>query len=51
MQENKYGSPYSKDEENGTKHDIPNTNHLGEKKRRKEGVLKEYTTNRERLDP
>ena len=25
---------------NGTRHDIPNTNHLREKKRRKEGVLK-----------
>ena len=25
---------------NGTKHDIPNTNHLREKRRRKEGVLK-----------
>ena len=25
---------------NGTRHDIPNTNHLREKRRRKEGVLK-----------
>ena len=25
---------------NGTKHDIPNTNHLGEKGRRKKGGLK-----------
>ena len=29
---------------NGTQHDIPNTNHLGEKGRRKEGVLTEYIT-------
>ena len=36
---------------NGTWHDIPNTTNLKEKGRRKEGVLKEYTTNRERLDP
>ena len=27
---------------NGTKHDIPNTNHLREKGRRKRGVFKEY---------
>ena len=36
---------------NGTKHDIPNTNHLKEKGRRKEGVLKEYMTKREKLNP
>ena len=29
---------------NGTKHDIPNTNHLGEKGGRKKGGLKEYIT-------
>ena len=29
---------------NGTRHDIPNTNHLGEKGRRKERGLKEYIT-------
>ena len=27
---------------NGTKHDIPNTNYLGEKGKRKERGLKEY---------
>ena len=36
---------------NGTQHDIPNTTYLREKGRRKEGVLKEYMTKRERLDP
>ena len=36
---------------NGTRHDIPNTTHLREKWRRKEGVLKEYKTKWERLDP
>ena len=36
---------------NGTCHDISNTTHLREKGRRKEGVLKEYMTKRERLDP
>ena len=36
---------------NGTWHDIPNTTHLLEKGRRKEGVLKEYKTKWERLDP
>ena len=29
---------------NGTRHDIPNTNHLREKGRRKEGGLKVYIT-------
>ena len=29
---------------NGTQHNIPNTNHLGEKWRRKEKGLKEYIT-------
>ena len=29
---------------NGTRHDIPNTNHLGEKGRRKGRGLKEYIT-------
>ena len=29
---------------NGTKHDISNTNHLGEKRRKKEGGLKEQIT-------
>ena len=36
---------------NGTSHDIPNTNHPREKGRMKEGVLKEYITKWERLDP
>ena len=36
---------------NGTWHDIPNTTHLREKGRRKEGILKEYITKLERLDP
>ena len=36
---------------NGTWHYIPNINHLREKGRRKEGVLKEYKTKWERLDP
>ena len=36
---------------NGTQHDIPNTTHLREKMRRKEGVLKEYITKWEGLDP
>ena len=36
---------------NGTWHDISNTTHLREKGRREEGVLKEYMTKRERLDP
>ena len=36
---------------NGTWHDIGNINHLREKGRRKEGVLKEYITKWERLDP
>ena len=36
---------------NGIWHDIPNTNHLREKERRKEGVLKEYIIKWERLDP
>ena len=35
---------------NGTRHDIPNTNHLNEKVRKKEGVLKEYITKWEKLD-
>ena len=36
---------------NGTRHDIPNITHLRKKGRRKEGVLKEYKTKWERLDP
>ena len=36
---------------NGTWHDIPNMTHLREKGRRKDGILKEYITKRERLDP
>ena len=36
---------------NGTWHDIPNTTHLREKRRRTEGVLKEYITKWEKLDP
>ena len=36
---------------NGTWHDISNTTHLREKGRREEGVLKEYMTKWERLDP
>ena len=36
---------------NGTWHDIPNTTHLREKVKKEEGVLKEYMTKRERLDP
>ena len=36
---------------NGTGHDIPNTIHLREKGRRREGGLKEYITKWERLDP
>ena len=36
---------------NGTCHDIPNTNYLRKKGRRKEGVLKVYITKWERLDP
>ena len=36
---------------NGTCHDISNTTHLREKGRREEGVLKEYMTKWERLDP
>ena len=36
---------------NGIWHDIPNTNHLREKVRRKEEVLKKYITKWERLDP
>ena len=35
----------------GTCHDISNTTHLREKGRREEGVLKEYMTKWERLDP
>ena len=35
---------------NGTWHDIPNMTHLREKGRRKDGILKEYITKRERLD-
>ena len=35
---------------NGTRHDIPNTNHLGEEGRRKEKGLKEYITKWERLN-
>ena len=51
MQESKQGSPYSRDENNGTRHDIPNTNHLGEKGKRKEKGLKEYIIKWEKLDP
>ena len=36
---------------NGTQHDIPNTIHLREKGKRKEGGLKEYKTKWEKLDP
>ena len=36
---------------NDTRHDIPNTTHLREKGRRKEGVLKEYITKWEWLYP
>ena len=36
---------------NGTWYDIPNTTHLREKWRRKEGVLKKYITKWEGLDP
>ena len=36
---------------NGTWQDIPNTNHLRENGRRKEGVLNEYIAKWERLDP
>ena len=36
---------------NGTWHDISNTTHLREKGRREEGVLKEFMTKWERLDP
>ena len=36
---------------NGTRHDIPNINHLRENEGRKEGGLKEYITKWERLDP
>ena len=36
---------------NGTRHDIPDKNHLGEKGRRKERGLKEYITKWERLNP
>ena len=32
-------------------HNIPNTIHLREKGKKEEGVLKEYMTKRERLDP
>ena len=35
---------------NGTRHDIPNTSHLGEEGRRKEKGLKEYITKWERLN-
>ena len=35
---------------NGTQHDIPNTNHLREKRGRKEEGLKEYITKKERLN-
>ena len=35
---------------NGTRHNIPNTTHLGEKWRRKEKGLKEYITKRKRLN-
>ena len=36
---------------NSTWHDIPNTNHLRENGRKKEGGFKEYITKWERLDP
>ena len=36
---------------NGTEHDIPNTNHLRKKRRRKEGCFKEYITKWDKLDP
>ena len=36
---------------NGTRHDILNTNHLGEKGKRKEGGLKEYITEGKKLNP
>ena len=36
---------------NDTWHNIPNTTHLKEKGKKWEGVLKEYMTKRERLDP
>ena len=36
---------------NGARHDIPNTNHLGEKGRRKEGDLKEYINEGKKLNP
>ena len=36
---------------NDTWHNIPNTTHLREKGKKEEGVLKEYMTKRERLDP
>ena len=36
---------------NGTRHDIPNTTHLREKRGRRKGDLKEYITKWERLDP
>ena len=36
---------------NGTWHDIPNTIHLREKGKKEEGVLKEYITKWERLEP
>ena len=35
----------------GGGHDIPNTNHLGEKKRTKERGLKEYVTKWEKQNP
>ena len=35
---------------NGTKYDIPNTNHLGEKGKRKERGLKKYITKGKRLN-
>ena len=35
---------------NDTRHDIPNTNHLGEKEWRNERGLKEYITKWERLN-
>ena len=35
---------------NGTQHDIPNTNHLKEKRERKEGGLKQNITQWEKLD-
>ena len=36
---------------NGTRHEIPNTTHLREKRKRKERSLKEYITKWEKLDP